>query len=55
MEDNLVKAIYENPSKCLECENFKWCKYKVWIGNPDCPEERSDIVITNNSNFISKA
>lgn len=41
MEDDLVKAIQTNPSKCLKCDYFRWCPSKVWIGKSEnCQKEK---------------
>ncbi|HUX55570.1 MAG TPA: hypothetical protein VMV77_01255 [Bacteroidales bacterium] len=34
MEDNLAKAIQDNPSPCLTCTERHWCQKVVWTGNP---------------------
>jgi len=36
------KALRNNPSKCLDCDEFRWCPYKAWIGKPEkCLESKS--------------
>lgn len=34
MMDNFAKVFEENQSRCIECDRFRWCPYKVWVGEP---------------------
>ena len=36
--DNFQRALRDNSSECLECDEFHWCRNRVWVGEPkDCP------------------
>ncbi len=42
--DNFYRVLRDNPSKCLskclDCNDFRWCPYQVWVGEPkDCMKE----------------
>lgn len=33
--DNFQRALRRNKSRCFECEDYRWCPDKVWVGEPD--------------------
>lgn len=32
--DDFQRALKNNRSKCFDCDSFRWCKDKVWVGRP---------------------
>lgn len=48
--DNFGKALrhYHYPTGCLDCDDFRWCPHKVWVGEPkDCPSPKEETVLDN--------
>jgi hypothetical protein len=40
--NDLGKAIRDNPSKCLTCDEYGWCSHKVWAFEPKhCPKDKN--------------
>lgn len=41
--DKFGKALIECPSKCLDCDEYGWCKTKTWVGEPRyCPKDERE-------------
>lgn len=35
--DDFTRALRDNWSDCLSCDNRRWCPEKKWVGEPNCP------------------
>ena len=35
--DDFQRALKDNPSDCIRCDNYRWCPKKKWVGEPNCP------------------
>lgn len=40
---NKAEEIIVNRNQCVYCDQFKWCRYKLWFGKPaDCPQKTEE-------------